>query len=249
MTSPRTHRSDLAALRHFEGSVGVALMPYPRSVWCLRHSHRPRLWLGVVSQTHAPRHCASPKRPSSIISASSTDLHSKGAHRSACGSAPAPERTTCLASRPNACLHCASRGPAATVQPQLPSAHRSIHLCTICLPLSGSSRCSTGEEMLLAGNALSAGWQPMHNCPSASPADATPPPPPPVSACRHWRGLSGCVRESGPDGAPPPSADCDAIASAVPIPVPAIAAHVRFPARAVSSRALRLRPEADAPGA
>ena len=56
------------------------------------------------------------------------------------------------------------------------------------------------------------------------------------------------MRESGPDGAPPPSADRDAIASGVSVPAPAIAAHVNFPARAVSSRALRLRPEADAPG-
>ena len=72
--------------------------------------------------------------------------------------------------------------------------------------------------------------------------------PPPVSACRHWRGLFGCVRESGPDGALPPSADRDAIASGVSVPAPATAAHVSFPARAVSSRALRLRPEADAPG-
>ena len=56
------------------------------------------------------------------------------------------------------------------------------------------------------------------------------------------------MRESGPDGAPPPSADRDAIASGASVPAPAIAAHVSFPARAVSSRALRLRPEADAPG-
>ena len=56
-----------------------------------------------------------------------------------------------------------------------------------------------------------------------------------------------CV-ESGPDGAPPSSADRDAIASAVPIPAPAIVGRVSFPVRAVSSRALRLWPEADAPG-
>ena len=57
-----------------------------------------------------------------------------------------------------------------------------------------------------------------------------------------------CGERAGPDGAPPPSADRDAIASGVPVPAPAIVAHVSSLARAVSSHVLRLWPEADAPG-
>ena len=61
------HRSDLVALRHFEGSV-----PY------LRRARATAIDSGSeLSQTQAPRHSASPKRPSSIISASSTSFIQK----------------------------------------------------------------------------------------------------------------------------------------------------------------------------
>jgi hypothetical protein len=115
------HRSDLVALRHFEGSV-----PY------LRRARATAIDSGSeLSQTQAPRHSASPKRPSSIISVSSTSFIEKVRTARPVAALQHPSVPDALHRVPTPCLHRAPRGPAATVQPQLPSARRSIHLCTM----------------------------------------------------------------------------------------------------------------------
>ena len=100
------------------------------------------------------------------------DLVSKGARRSACGSAPAAEHSRCIPRVPAPCLHRVLRNLAAASRPRLPSARRSIRFCRPCLPLSVAPHSSSaGEEViLLAGNHTLAGWQPVKKLPISKPS-------------------------------------------------------------------------------
>jgi hypothetical protein len=108
----------LAALRHFEG-------PRPLRRRLRRESGPGRLG------SRSARLNTVPPRPSSIISASSTTFLQKVRAARPVAALQQPHVPDALHRVPAPCLHRASRVPLATVQPQLPSARRSIQLCTV----------------------------------------------------------------------------------------------------------------------
>ena len=108
----------LAALRHFEG-------PRP-----LRRRLRREPGPGRL-RSRSVRLATVPPRPSSITSASSTTFFQKVRAARPVAALQHPNVPHALHRVPTTCLQCASRGPTAAVQPQLPSARRSIQLCTM----------------------------------------------------------------------------------------------------------------------